>query len=228
MKRLIFATNNKHKLSEVRAALASADVEVVSLAEVGLEGDIPETADTLQGNAQQKAEWVWERMNCKVDGVFADDTGLEVEALGGAPGVYSARYAGEHCSFDDNIDKLLAALDGKTNRKACFRTVICLIESTSLQVYKSTSAVDSLTTYFEGRVDGQILTERHSNGEGFGYDPVFMPDRFAVSFAEMPLEVKNQISHRGLAVKKLVEYLTSNFSACPPRDSACDRSGANS
>ena len=215
MKRLIFATNNKHKLSEVRAALASADVEVVSLAEVGLEGDIPETADTLQGNARQKAEWVCDKLGVRseelgVIGVFADDTGLEVEALGGAPGVYSARYAGEHCSFDDNIDKLLAALDGKTNRKACFRTVICLIESTSLQVNKSTSAVDSLTTYFEGRVDGQILTERHSNGEGFGYDPVFMPDRFAVSFAEMPLEVKNHISHRGLAVKKLVEYLTSN------------------
>ena len=248
MRKLIFATNNKHKLSEVRAALAGTDIEVVSLAEVGLEGDIPETADTLQGNARQKAEWVWDKLGVRgeefaplrsqavsslgpgrgVTGVFADDTGLEVEALGGAPGVYSARYAGEHCSFDDNIDKLLAALDGKTNRKACFRTVICLIESTSLQVNKSTSAVDSLTTYFEGRVDGQILTERHSNGEGFGYDPVFMPDRFAVSFAEMPLEVKNQISHRGLAVKKLVEYLTSNSSACPPRDSACDRSGANS
>ena len=129
--------------------------------------------------------------------MFADDTGLEVEALNGAPGVYSARYAGEHCSFDDNIDKLLAALYGKENRKADFRTVICLIENGEVR-------------YFEGRVDGQILTERHSNGEGFGYDPVFMPDRFAVSFAEMPLEVKNSISHRGLAVKKLVEYLTVN------------------
>lgn len=221
MKRLIFATNNKHKLAEVRAALAGADVEVVSLAEVGLEGDIPETADTLQGNAQQKAEWVWERMNCKVDGVFADDTGLEVEALGGAPGVYSARYAGEHCSFDDNIDKLLAALDGKENRRACFRTVICLIgltpkpplpgregekdASNSPLLPGEGSGVRPL--FFEGRVDGEILTERHSNGEGFGYDPVFMPDRFAVSFAEMPLDVKNRISHRGLAVKRLVEYL---------------------
>ena len=195
MKRLIFATNNKHKLAEVRAALGES-TEVVSLAEIGLEGDIPETADTLQGNALQKAEWVWERMKCKVDGVFADDTGLEVEALGGAPGVYSARYAGEHCSFDDNIDKLLAALDGNENRRACFRTVICLIENGE-------------TRYFEGRVDGQILTERHSNGEGFGYDPVFMPDRFAVSFAEMPLDVKNRISHRGLAVQKLADYLRS-------------------
>jgi XTP/dITP diphosphohydrolase len=205
MRRLIFATNNKHKLTEVRAALSNVkDIEIVSLAEAGLEGEIPETADTLEGNAQQKAEWVIEQLKVKseklrVDGVFADDTGLEVEALGGAPGVYSARYAGEHCSFDDNIDKLLGALDGEKNRKACFRTVICLIEG-----------VNGGEKFFEGRVDGQILTERHSNGEGFGYDPVFMPDRFAVSFAEMPLEVKNSISHRGLAVKKLVEYLTVN------------------
>lgn len=200
MKRLIFATNNRHKIEEVRAAL-DGKVEVVSLTEVGLEGDIPETADTLQGNALQKAQWAWDRVrsaalgNQKYDGVFADDTGLEVDALGGAPGVYSARYAGEHCSFDDNIDKLLAALEGQNNRKADFRTVICLIE-------------DGQTHYFEGRVDGQILTERHSNGEGFGYDPVFMPDRFAVSFAEMPLDVKNTISHRGRAVAKLVEYLS--------------------
>lgn len=198
MRRLIFATNNKHKVEEVRAALGGV-VEVITLAEAGLHGEIPETADTLQGNALQKAEWVIEQLKVKseklrVDGVFADDTGLEVEALDGAPGVYSARYAGEHCSFDDNIDKLLAALDGKENRKADFRTVICLIENGEVR-------------YFEGRVDGQILTERHTNGEGFGYDPVFMPDRFAVSFAEMPLEVKNSISHRGLAVKKLKEYL---------------------
>lgn len=217
MRRLIFATNNKHKLQEVRAALEGR-VEVLSLSDVGLSGDIPETADTLQGNAQQKAQWVWERVDGEkcvegnsrgqalhaecFDGVFADDTGLEVEALGGAPGVYSARYAGEHCSFDDNIDKLLAALDGQTNRRACFRTVICLMEKAS-----ATGSTQPNTRYFEGRVDGQILTERHSNGDGFGYDPVFMPDRFAVSFAEMPLEVKNRISHRGLAVAKLVEYL---------------------
>ena len=200
MKRLIFATNNKHKLQEVRAALDGA-VEVLSLAEVGLSGDIPETANTLQGNAQQKADWVWERISgMQIDGVFADDTGLEVEALGGAPGVYSARYAGEHCSFDDNIDKLLGALNGKHNRRADFRTVICLMEG-------SLGSRQPKVSFFEGRVDGEILTERHSNGEGFGYDPVFMPDRFAVSFAEMPLEVKNRISHRGLAVAKLAEYL---------------------
>ncbi len=190
MRRLIFASNNKHKLVEVRAALEGI-VEVVSLAEAGLEGEIPETANTLQGNALQKAQWVWERSHTDC---FADDTGLEVDALGGAPGVYSARYAGEHCSFDDNIDKLLAALDGQSNRKADFRTVICLIEN-------------GKECYFEGRVDGQILSERHTNGEGFGYDPIFMPDRFAVSFAEMPLDVKNSISHRGLAVAKLKEYL---------------------
>ena len=193
MRRLIFASNNKHKLVEVRAALEGI-AEVVSLAEAGLEGEIPETADTLQGNALQKAQWVWEKMKGDFDGVFADDTGLEVDALEGAPGVYSARYAGEHCSFDDNINKMLAEMEGKTDRRACFRTVICLIEKGEVR-------------YFEGRVDGQILTERHSNGEGFGYDPVFMPDRFAVSFAEMPLEVKNSISHRGLAVEKLAEYL---------------------
>ena len=192
MKRLIFATNNKHKVEEVRAALKGT-VEIVTLAEAGLSGEIPETADTLQGNALQKAQWVWDRTHTDC---FADDTGLEVDALGGAPGVYSARYAGEHCSFDDNIDKLLTALDGESNRRADFRTVICLIEN-------------GTPRYFEGRVDGQILTERHSNGEGFGYDPVFMPDRFAVSFAEMPLEVKNTISHRGLAVKKLCAFLNA-------------------
>ena len=210
MKKLIFATNNKHKVEEVRAALEGV-VEVVTLSEAGLSGEIPETADTLQGNALQKAEWVWERTHCDC---FADDTGLEVEALGGAPGVYSARYAGEHCSFDDNINKLLQALEGRDNRRADFRTVICLIEGERLKMKgeetddDNTSHLSPFTFHlFEGRVDGQILTERHSNGEGFGYDPVFMPDRFAVSFAEMPLEVKNSISHRGLAVQKLAEYL---------------------
>ena len=190
MRTLIFSTNNKHKIHEVRELIGS-DIVLKSLADVGLEGDIPETSDTLQGNALQKAQWVWERTG---KDCFADDTGLEVEALGGAPGVYSARYAGEHCSFDDNINKLLAAMEGNTNRRACFRTVICLIEQ-------------GVPRYFEGRVDGIILTERYGN-EGFGYDPIFMPDRFAVSFAEMPLEVKNKISHRGLAVQKLCDYLS--------------------
>ena len=189
MKELVFATNNKHKLQEVSEMLDGI-VLIKSLNDIGLAGDIPETADTLDGNALQKAQWVYERtgLDC-----FADDTGLEVEALDGRPGVYSARYAGEHCSFDDNINKILSEMQGKTNRRARFRTVICLIENGEPR-------------YFEGRVDGQILTERYGK-EGFGYDPIFMPDRFAVSFAEMPLEVKNHISHRGKAVAKLVEYL---------------------
>lgn len=189
MKKLIFATNNKHKIEEV-SSLLSGKVEIISLAAAGLEGEIPETSDTLQGNALQKARWVWARTKSDC---FADDTGLEVEALNGAPGVYSARYAGEHCSFDDNIDKLLRALQGETNRKAAFRTVICLIENGE-------------SHYFEGKIEGTILTERHGIG-GFGYDPIFLPNRYAVSFAEMPLEVKNLISHRGLSVKKLVDYL---------------------
>lgn len=189
MRKLIFATNNKHKLGEVSEMLDGI-VEVQSLDEAGLHGEIPETADTLQGNALQKAQWVWERTHCDC---FADDTGLEVDALGGAPGVYSARYAGEHCSFDDNINKLLTALDGNANRQAQFRTVVCLIES-------------GAPRYFEGKVEGDILTERYGEG-GFGYDPVFMPKRFAVSFAEMPTEIKNMISHRGMAVKELVKYL---------------------
>lgn len=198
MRRLIFATNNKHKVTEVRAALHGL-VEILTLADAGLHGEIPETADTLHGNALQKALWVWERTHTDT---FADDTGLEVAALGGAPGVYSARYAGPHCSFDDNIDKLLAALHGKENRKAHFRTVICLIEGHSQSL--------PTTHYFEGRVDGHILTSRHSNGQGFGYDPLFMPLRFALSFAEMPLELKNTISHRALAVKKLKDYLLNS------------------
>lgn len=189
MRELVFATNNKHKLQEVRDMLDGV-VVVKSLADCGLEGDIPETADTLQGNALQKAQWVWDR--CKTD-CFADDTGLEVSALNGAPGVYSARYAGEHCSFDDNINKLLAALEGEDNRKARFRTVVCLIEGGNPK-------------YFEGQVNGKILTERRG-AEGFGYDPVFQPERFALTFAEMPEEVKNTISHRGVAIAKLVEYL---------------------
>ena len=189
MRELIFATNNQHKLEEV-SRLLQDKVRIISLAQAGLHGDIPETAQTLQGNALQKAQWVWDRTG---KDCFADDTGLEVDALSGAPGVYSARYAGEHCSFDDNINKLLAALDGVVDRHAAFRTVICLIEG-------------GTPRYFEGKVEGTILTERYGQG-GFGYDPIFMPRRFAVSFAEMPLDVKNRISHRGLAVAQLVDYL---------------------
>lgn len=189
MKDIIFATNNKHKLQEVREMLQGV-VTIHSLEEMGLSGEIPETADTLEGNALQKAQWVMERTG---KDCFADDTGLEVEALDGRPGVYSARYAGEHCSFQDNVNKMLLEMQGKSNRKACFRTVICLMENGEPR-------------YFEGRVDGTILSEPYGEG-GFGYDPIFMPERYAVSFAEMPLEVKNRISHRGRAVAKLVDYL---------------------
>lgn len=191
MKTLIFASNNKHKLEEIRNLLESI-VEIKSLKEIGLEGDIPETADTLEGNATQKAEWVYSRtgMDC-----FADDTGLEVEALNGEPGVYSARYAGENCSFADNVNKLLKALEGHSNRNARFRTAICLIENGEKK-------------YFEGIVNGTITTFEAGN-EGFGYDPIFLPEGHNKTFAEMPLDIKNKISHRGRAIQKLVEYLKS-------------------
>lgn len=191
MKTLIFASNNKHKLEEIRNLLEGI-VKIKSLKEIGLEGDIPETADTLEGNATQKAEWVYSRtgMDC-----FADDTGLEVEALNGEPGVYSARYAGENCSFADNVNKLLKALKGHSNRNARFRTAICLIENGEKK-------------YFEGIVNGTITTIEAGN-EGFGYDPIFLPEGHNKTFAEMALDIKNKISHRGRATQKLVEYLKS-------------------
>lgn len=192
MKELIFATNNGHKLSEVRQLLEGS-VVIKSLRDINLEGDIPETADTLQGNALQKAEWIYSRTG---KDCFADDTGLEVDALDGAPGVYSARYAGEGCSFEDNMNKLLKAMDGKENRKARFRTVICLIENGERR-------------YFEGIVEGTITTEKHG-AEGFGYDPIFLPEGQGQTFAEMSGELKNSISHRGRAVQKLVEYLKND------------------
>lgn len=191
MKTLIFASNNAHKLGEIRNLLDNI-IEIQSLKDINLEGDIPETSNTLEGNATQKAEWIYSRIG---QDCFADDTGLEVEALDGAPGVYSARYAGEGCSFADNVNKLLKALEGQTNRKARFRTVICLIEN-------------GKKNYFEGIVNGTIV-EKGSGNMGFGYDPIFVPDGYNISFAEMPLDEKNKISHRGLATQKLVEYLKS-------------------
>ena len=186
--KLIFATNNAHKLTEVRAILGDT-YEVLSLNELGCHDDIPETADTLEGNALLKAQYVHEHygVNC-----FADDTGLEVEALGGEPGVHSARYATEGHNFDANNRKLLAALEGINNRKARFRTVIALIK-------------DGETHLFEGIVNGTILTEKHGV-EGFGYDPLFQPDGYDVSFAQMGNE-KNHISHRALAIAKLTDFL---------------------
>ncbi len=185
---IIFATHNLHKTEEVRAILGP-DYLVRNLPELGCP-DIPETADTLQGNALQKAQYVVDHyhLNC-----FADDTGLEVEALDGRPGVFSARYAGEGCSYQDNVLKLLGEMHGKTNRKACFKTVIALI-------------LDGKQYLFEGRVDGRILTEQRGT-DGFGYDPVFLPDGFDQTFAEMDATTKNSISHRGRAIQKLKTFL---------------------
>ena len=186
---LIFASNNKHKLEEVKSALG-AGFTVVSLSDIGCYDEIPEEQPTVEGNALQKARYVYERyhQNC-----FSDDTGLEIEALDGRPGVYSARYAGVGCSFEDNINKVLSEMQPHTNRKARFRTVIALI-------------LDGKEYLFEGQVDGHILRERQGTN-GFGYDPIFQPIESTVSFAEMDLEEKNKISHRGRAVEELVVFL---------------------
>lgn len=189
MKDLVFATNNKNKLAEMRQ-LMDGIYHIMSLEEIGCHEEIVEDADTIQGNAKIKADFVTNRyhVNC-----FADDTGLEVEALNGAPGVYSARFAGEHCSYQDNVDKLLDALKGTENRKAVFRTVIAL-------------NLDGETHYFEGRCDGIITKDQRGDG-GFGYDPIFQPDGFDETFSELGTEVKNSISHRGRATQKLIDFL---------------------
>jgi XTP/dITP diphosphohydrolase len=189
MRKLIFATNNAHKLGEVQALLGD-DFELVTLRECGITEDIPETAETLEGNALQKARYVYSKtgLDC-----FADDTGLEVEALGGAPGVHSARYATDGHDFAANNRLLLKNLEGETNRSAHFRTVIALI-------------LDGKEYLFEGRVEGTIATEE-SGSEGFGYDPLFVPSGEIITFAQMSAEAKNAISHRGRAVAKLVKFL---------------------
>ena len=189
MQKLIFATNNIYKLQEIKDLLSGL-YEVLSLEDIEIREDIPETADSLEGNALQKARFVHLKTGADC---FADDTGLEVEALNGKPGVYSARYAGEGASFEDNMDKLLSDLDGKSNRQACFRTVIALI-------YNGNEYL------FEGIVKGKILHEKTGSG-GFGYDPLFIPEGFEKSFAEMSPSEKNAISHRGLSVNKLVDFL---------------------
>ncbi len=190
MKKLVFATNNAHKLEEIRAILGNK-VEILSLNDINCYADIPETADSLQGNAALKAQYIYKNygLDC-----FADDTGLEVEALNGAPGIYSARYAGgEGHDSEANMKKLLSEMQDKDNRKARFRTVICLIE-------------EGKEHFFEGIVNGSIIRER-KGGAGFGYDPVFMPDGYSETFAEMGNDEKNKISHRARAVQKLCEYL---------------------
>ena len=190
---LVFATNNKHKLSEIRAILGD-EIDILSLEDINCHADIPETADTLEGNALQKAQYVVDHfgMSC-----FADDTGLEVDALNGEPGIYSARYAGEEHDSEANMTKLLNNLGQNNNRKAQFRTVIALLEMEGGIIRQH---------LFEGIVKGEIIRERRG-GEGFGYDPIFQPEGYQQTFAEMSGEAKNAISHRGRAVRKLVEYL---------------------
>lgn len=190
MKKLVFASNNAHKLSEIRAILGDR-LEIISLSDLQCHEEIPETADTLEGNALIKARYVWEHYGLYC---FADDTGLEVEALGGAPGVYSARFAGEHASFEDNVSLLLERLSGvAVPRRARFRTVIALIDEYG-------------THFFEGSVDGEITLER-SGDHGFGYDPIFRPEGREETFAQLTEQEKNSMSHRGRAVQKLVRYL---------------------
>ena len=187
---LVFATNNAHKLDEVRSILGSR-FTVKSLKEIGCEADIPETAETLEGNALMKARFLYEKYG--VD-CFADDTGLEVTALGGAPGVHTARYAGNHDS-EANMKKLLNELEKKSDRSAQFRTVIALI-------------IEGKEFLFEGIVKGTIAKEKAGDG-GFGYDPIFIPDGFTQTFSQMGNDSKNHISHRALAVEKLYNYLNS-------------------
>lgn len=187
---IIFATGNKHKLKEAQQILGP-EFTLRTSAESGITEDIPETSDTLKGNAIQKAMYIWDRLhtNC-----FADDTGLEIDALNGAPGVYSARYAGEKCSFQDNIVKVLKELEGvPAPRTARFRCVVALV-------------VDGQITTFDGIVEGEITLEPRGNG-GFGYDPIFKPQGYDRCFSELSADEKNSISHRGMAMKLLSEHL---------------------
>ena len=189
MKKLVFATNNQHKLEEARA-ITGGKFELLSLADIDCHDDIPETAPTLEGNALIKARWIFDRYGFDC---FADDTGLMVDALGGEPGVLSARYAGPGHDSEANMKKLLANMEGKADRKAHFSTAVALI-------------LDGKEYLFEGRVDGTIASD--PGGEnGFGYDPIFVADETGSRFAEMTAEEKNSISHRGRAMRKLAEFL---------------------
>ena len=188
-KKLVVATNNAHKLEEISAILGD-EMELLSLKDINCHADIPETANTLEGNAHQKAMYIYENygMDC-----FADDTGLEVDALNGAPGVFSARYAGDGHDSEANMQKLLKELKGKENRKAQFRTAICLI-------------MEGKEYLFEGIVKGEIIAEKRG-GAGFGYDPIFVPEGYEQTFAELGNDIKNTISHRARAVEKLCKFL---------------------
>jgi XTP/dITP diphosphohydrolase len=225
--KIVFATNNQHKLQEIRHILGN-DIEVLSLSDIGCHEDIPETGDTLEENARLKAEYVWQHYHCDV---FADDTGLEVEALGGAPGVYSARYAavatteshknaetgstapegfpaGKSHDSEANMKRLLWELGDNNNRKARFRTVIALIQKKDVCPCGCTSI--KVEKLFEGTVEGDITREK-SGEQGFGYDPIFRPSGYDKTFAELGEEVKNQISHRARATQKLCQFLLAGI-----------------
>ncbi|MCB0401096.1 MAG: non-canonical purine NTP diphosphatase [Flavobacteriales bacterium] len=189
---LVAATNNKNKIKEIKPLLPHS-VELLLLSDINCLEDIPETSPTIQGNAIQKAQYIYNKYGCNC---FADDTGLEIEALNGEPGVYSARYAGAQKDANDNMDLVLKKLDGVSNRKARFITVIALI-------------IDGNLTCFEGIVNGEITPDK-SGMEGFGYDPIFRPEGYDITFSEMALDQKNRISHRGKATQKLVDFLTRN------------------
>jgi XTP/dITP diphosphohydrolase len=189
MRELVFATNNKHKLEEI-SHIVGDKFKIIGLKDINCFEEIPETADTIEQNASQKSFYVYNRYgyNC-----FADDTGLEIDSLDGRPGVYSARYAGEGKNFDDNMNKVLIELSGVANRKAIFRTMISLV-------------INGKEFLFEGRVSGVITSVKYGNN-GFGYDPIFKPDGFTKTYAEMTIDEKNKFSHRALAVKKLIDFL---------------------
>jgi len=189
MKKIVFATNNPNKLDEVRKALS--DIQILSLKDIECFDELPEERDTLEGNAQQKAEYIYDMFKVPC---FSDDTGLLISALNDEPGVYSARYAGPERDFEKNIDLVLENLSETEERDAYFKTVICFFNEEGPKL-------------FEGIVNGFILKERTGN-DGFGYDPIFKPNGYDLSFAQMSIEIKNQISHRGIAVQKLVKYLT--------------------
>ncbi len=199
--KIVFATNNEHKLSEIHSILGDS-IEVLSLKDIGCDADIPETGKTLEENALQKAQFIYDHYHMDV---FADDTGLEVEALNGAPGVYSARYAGgEGHDSEANMTKLLNELGENNNRRARFRTVIALILKKNVCPCGCTSIKE--IHQFDGIVEGEIIRERRG-GEGFGYDPIFKPDGYDKTFAELGMDIKNHISHRARATAKLADFL---------------------
>lgn len=190
--KIVFATNNKHKLNEIRK-ITEGKIEILSLSDIHCHEEIPETGTTLEENALMKAQFIKDKFGFDC---FADDTGLEVDALDGTPGVYSSRYAGEACNPQDNMEKMLRVLKGKKNRKARFRTVIALL-------------LKGKQHFFEGAINGEIIEEKRGTA-GFGYDPIFLPVGYDKTFAELGNGEKNRISHRAVATHKLVEFLLSN------------------